>query len=140
MRPFNDCSWNPILRWLTFFPLGLLASGIVQAYLRWANTELPLTAEVLARAVEPWIFFFISLWILPKYNRVYLVIAAAAFILINIGTIYMVAYKQGFSQQPWADNLLSAIAILSCLGAVYYFNNKSFSENSIHSNHLEGTS
>lgn len=121
MNQSSECTWHPAVRWVAFFPSGILATGIVQALLRWANSETPFLAEILSRSAEPWAFFLVSLWVLPRYNRIFLFACAALYIGIYTSTIYLTAAIEKFSSQPWADYSISGVAIFSCGAAVYYF-------------------
>ena len=121
MNQFNDCTWHPAIRWISFLPLGIVGTGIVQALIRWANSETPFLAELLSRVAEPWVFFFISLWILPRFNRVFLIASATLYIGVYLSTVYFTTVNDDFSSQPWADYSISGVAIISCAAAIYYF-------------------
>lgn len=123
MTQLNDCTWHPAIRWLSFLPLGVLGTAIVQALIRWANAETPFLAELLSRIAEPWVFFLISLWILPRFNRAFLLITSLIYIFIYLSTAYFTAVDDTFSSQSWADYSISATAISSCAAALYYFVN-----------------
>lgn len=129
MSIYNECTWHPIIKWVSFFPLGLLTTGVIQAYLRWVNSETPFIAELLSRAVEPWAFFFISLWVLPKFHKIYIAAISIVYILIYLGTIYFTTVQEGFSVQPWVDYSISTVAIVSCSIAAFYFMRETYSDN-----------
>lgn len=127
MEAFNNCTWHPIAKWILFIPLGILATGIIQGLLRWANSETPFIAELLAHAAEPWAFFYTSLWILPRFHRIFIGISLLIYIAIYLTTFYLTIVRDNFSAQPWADYSISVVAIVSSSIAAYYFFRQTYS-------------
>ena len=126
MRNSDGCPWHPAVRWLAFLPLGIVATGIAQGLLRLANSDTPFIAEVLSRVIEPWAFFFVSLWVLPRFHRAFMAVVSGLYLLVYLSTIYLATVDEGFSSQPWADYTISAVAIVSCGASVYYFMNETY--------------
>lgn len=117
----DDCTWHPVIRWLLFIPLAVVASGVAQALLRWANADTPVLAELLSRAAEPWIFFYVSLWILPKFHIVFMWAVSVLYVATYCSTIYFTLTSPNFSADPWVDYAVSGTAVVSCILATRYF-------------------
>ena len=119
-RIWNDCPWHPVLRWLLFLPVGFIVTSIVQGVLRLANTDTPFIAECLARTAEPWTGLLPALWVLPRFNRAFILLATATYLGVQATMVVFSYSMPEFSQQRWADATLSVIAVASALGTAIY--------------------
>jgi hypothetical protein len=121
VNAFDDCAWHPVVRWLTFLPLGLLATSIPQGIIRLANPEVPFFADIARAAVEPWPFFLVALWVIPRFHRGFITLASGLNISICLAVVYRIATGEMFSAQPWADYTMSAVSTISWTVAARYF-------------------
>lgn len=128
---FNNCTWPIWLRWIFFIPAGILSTSIIQGALRLFNSETPFIAECLARFVEIWAFFIVSLWVLPKFNKIFLWLISILYIIFYIGFIVVVFLKKIQSNQLWYDIILALIAVCSTFASIYYFSHREYNEKGI---------
>ena len=104
-----------------FIPLGALASGLAQGVLRIANSDVEAAGELLARAVEPWVFFAISVWIIPRFHRTFVALFWLGYVLLYVTSIYFAIYLEGYTSNIGYEVAISLVAIISCSASALYY-------------------
>lgn len=120
----DRCTWHPILRWLLFLPAGIAGTSLVQGGLRatqWLNGSGAYWGECLAVAAESWAFLAPSLWILPRFHRLFTLIVLVPYLCIQVILTYLAFAQSGLSWGAISEAFIPVLGFVSASFAMVHF-------------------